>query len=347
MKEQEIPEVTGILLNLAEFLEHIDQGPLMFDATVLGERALKCRAYAKALHYKEKEFSKAPTTEVLGALITINNKLQQSQAAYGVLRYAIKSSKINDIEVKEKWFEKLNNWESAYIAHKLKYEQNNNDYEAIVGQMRCLEVLSEWDKLYQLAKDTFPKQDEHNKQRMARMAVNATWNLNKWDEMQEFTNHISRDSSDSAFYQAVIKVHQNEFGTAQFLIDKARQLIDTELTSLVGESYNRAYPTMVHVQLISELEEVVQYKLVPERREMIKQKWWQRLQGCQGLVEDWKKMLQVHSLVLSNREDMRSWLKFARLCDRNHRPELSFKTIVSLMGVNPMKLRKFIVFSLD
>ena len=37
---------------------------------------------------------------------------------------------------------------------------------------------------------------------------------------------------------------------------------------------------MVNVQMLSELEEVIQHKLVPERREPIKQMWWNRLQVC-------------------------------------------------------------------
>ena len=62
------------------------------------------------------------------------------------------------------------------------------------------------------------------------------------------------------------------------LIDVARDALDTELTALVGESYNRAYSAMVQVQLLSELEEVIQYKLQPERRDIIKEVWWKRLQ---------------------------------------------------------------------
>ncbi|OTF77170.1 serine/threonine-protein kinase mTOR-like protein [Euroglyphus maynei] len=337
MKEQEVPEVTGILLNLAEFLEHIDQGPLLFDVKVLSERAMKCRAYAKALHYKEKEFQERPTTENLGALITINNKLQQPQAAYGCLAYALKSKQINDIEIKEKWFEKLHNYESAFIAYKMRYEQNGNDHDALLGQMRCLEVLSEWERLYALAQQTFNDVNEYYQQRMARMAVTATWSLNQWDEMIEYSRYIPTDSFESAFYEAVIRVHQEDFQQAQYFIDKSRELIDTDLTSMAGESYQRAYPAMVQVQMMSELEEVIQYKLVPERQEMIRQKWWQRLQGCQRQIEDWQKILQIHSLVLKPQEDMRAWLKFSKLCEKNHRLDLSFKTIVKLMGTNPTK----------
>lgn len=31
-------------------------------------------------------------------------------------------------------------------------------------------------------------------------------------------------------------------------------------------------------QMLSELEEVIQYKLVPERRDIIRETWWERLQ---------------------------------------------------------------------
>lgn len=45
------------------------QGPLPLDSTLLGERAMKCRAYAKALHYREEEFHRGPNTQILESLI--------------------------------------------------------------------------------------------------------------------------------------------------------------------------------------------------------------------------------------------------------------------------------------
>lgn len=35
---------------------------------------------------------------------------------------------------------------------------------------------------------------------------------------------------------------------------------------------------MVLVQMLAELEEVIQYKILPERRAPIRKMWWQRLQ---------------------------------------------------------------------
>ena len=70
-------------------------------------------------------------------------------------------------------------------------------------------------------------------------------------------------------------------------IDKARDIVDTDLTAMAGESYNRAYAVMVNVQMLSELEEIIQYKLVPERRQAIKEMWWERLKVCGWVGRDW------------------------------------------------------------
>lgn len=86
---------------------------------------------------------------------------------------------------------------------------------------------------------------------------------------------------------------------------------------MAGESYQRAYGAMIMVQMLAELEEVIQYNLVPERRSTIKAMWWQRLQSGQRIVEDWQRIIQIHSLVLSPREDIHTWLKYASLCRKN------------------------------
>lgn len=104
---------------------------------------------------------------------------------------------------------------------------------------------------------------------------------------------------------------------------------------MAGESYERAYGAMVCVQMLSELEEVIQYKLIPERRETIRSMWWKRLQGGQRLVEDWQRIIQVHSLVISPQEDVHTWLKYASLCRKSGSLKLSHKTLVMLLGTDP------------
>ena len=69
------PEILQTLLNLAEFMEHDPSGGLPIDIPILAELALKCRAYAKALHYKEREHTMGGASSCVEALISINRKL--------------------------------------------------------------------------------------------------------------------------------------------------------------------------------------------------------------------------------------------------------------------------------
>ncbi|XP_069466036.1 serine/threonine-protein kinase mTOR isoform X2 [Ambystoma mexicanum] len=339
LTSQDIAEVTQTLLNLAEFMEHSDKGPLPLrddnGIVLLGERAAKCRAYAKALHYKELEFQKGPSPSILEALISINNKLQQPEAAAGVLEYAMKH--FGELEIQATWYEKLHEWEDALLAYDKKMEVNKDDSELMLGRMRCLEALGEWGQLHQQCCEKWTQVAEETQAKMARMAAAAAWGLGQWDSMEEYTCMIPRDTHDGAFYRAVLALHQDLFSLAQQCIDKARDLLDAELTAMAGESYSRAYGAMVSCQMLSELEEVIQYKLVPERRDIIRQTWWERLQGCQRIVEDWQRILMVQSLVVSPHEDMRTWLKYASLCGKSGRLALAHKTLVLLLGVDPSR----------
>jgi FKBP12-rapamycin complex-associated protein len=336
LRPQNIPEITQTILNLAEFMEHCDKGPLPLNSKLLGECASKCRAYAKALHYKEEEFHNGPTIETLESLISINNKLQQSEAASGVLDYAMKYHP-TEMKMEESWYEKLHDWDDALAVYEKKMMTNPEKMDLALGRMRCLEALGEWGQLYHVAKERWPGAQQETRQAMARMAAAAAWGLGQWEDMDEYVCLIPRDTLDGAFYRAVMAIHQDHFLLAEKCIDTAREILDTELTAMAGESYNRAYGAMVTVQMLSEVEEIVEYKQNPDRREGIRQAWWERLQGCQANVEDWQRILKVRSLVVTPHEDMRTWIKYASLCRRSGRLNLSHNTLVLLLGTDPSR----------
>lgn len=310
----DVPEVTQALLNLTEFMEHSDKGPLPISPQLLSRRAQACRAFAKALHYKEEEFKAdgGKTSLVLEDLLSINNKLQHPEAAAGVLKYAENNGYI--LSSKERWYEKLYDWDNALGEYLSKTEQKPEDPESLKGLLRCYEHVGEWENLYKLACEIWPKFSKKDQQETARAAATAAWSLRKWDGMEKFTKSIKENTIDSSCYQAVLEVHRDNYDLAYELIDKARSCIDTDLTAMAGESKNRAYGAMVQVMMLSELEEVIQYKTMESRRSFIRDKWWKRLQGCQRIVENWQKILLVRSLVITPQEDMRGWIKFASIC---------------------------------
>jgi FKBP12-rapamycin complex-associated protein len=86
-------EILQLLLNLCEFMEHdVDikgaTGGLPIKINVLAELAIKCRAYSKALHYKELEYIRERSGSCVEYLIDINKKLDLPEAALGVLKAA-------------------------------------------------------------------------------------------------------------------------------------------------------------------------------------------------------------------------------------------------------------------
>jgi FKBP12-rapamycin complex-associated protein len=328
------PDLLGLLLNLAEFMEHDDKA-LPIDIRILGREAARCHAYAKALHYKELEFLQDQSGPSVEALIVINNQLQQYDAAIGILR---KAQLYKDgIQLRETWFEKLERWEEA-LAFYNKREAELPDDQAIpidivMGKMRCLHALTEWEALASLAGNTWANSAPDVQRRIAPLATAAAWSLGKWDAMEIYLSSMRRNSPDRSFFGAILALHRNQFREAATNIQQAREGLDTELSALVSESYNRAYQVVVRVQMLAELEELIVYKQSDEKKKSTMRRTWEiRLKGCQRNVEVWQRMLRLRALVITPEENMHMWIKFANLCRKSGRMGLAEKSLQGLIG---------------
>lgn len=332
--ENVTPDLLNLLLHLAEFMEHDDKA-LPIDIRVLGREAARCHAYAKALHYKELEFLQDQSSGAVEALIVINNQLQQSDAAIGILR---KAQLYKDgIQLRETWFEKLERWEEALAFYNKREAEIPDDQavpvEIVMGKMRCLHALGEWDALGQLTGTTWANSSPEVQRLIAPLATTAAWGLGKWDSMDNYLQSLKRFSPDRAFFGAILALHRNQFREAAQNIEAAREGLDTELSALVSESYNRAYQVIVRVQMLAELEEIIVYKQTDAKKQAtMRRTWEQRLKGCQRNVDVWQRMLRLRALVITPTENMHMWIKFANLCRKSGRMSLAEKSLKQLIG---------------
>lgn len=225
------------LLNLAEFMEH-EEKPLPIEHRTLGEYAMKYLAFAKALHYKELEYFSESSPAVIEALIAINTRLQQHDAAWGTLLTAREQY---DVTTHEEWYERLGRWQEALFVYERKAEADPSDPGVLIGRMKCLHALGEWDQLAHQVEESWANANHDARREIAPMAAAAAWSLNEWDSMDDFIATMKPDSPDRAFYRAILSVHQNQFPKALAHIAKARDLLDPELTNFVGEGYGRSY----------------------------------------------------------------------------------------------------------
>ncbi|KAM7482395.1 hypothetical protein LguiB_006978 [Lonicera macranthoides] len=359
------PEILATLLNLAEFMEH-DERPLPIDIRLLGALADKCRAFAKALHYKEMEFEGAISKKmdanpvaVVELLIHINSQLHQHEAAVGILTYAQQHL---DVQLKESWYEKLQRWDDALKAYNAKALQASSPHlvlDATLGRMRCLAALARWEELSNLCKEYWTPAEPAARLEMAPMAASAAWNLGEWDQMHEYVSRLDDGDetklrvlgntaatgdggSNGTFFRAVLLVRRGKYDEAREYVERARKCLATELAALVLESYERAYSNMVRVQQLSELEEVIDYCSLPVgnpiaegRRALIRNMWNERIKGAKRNVEVWQAFLAVRALVLPPTEDSETWLKFVSLCRKSGRISQARSTLVKLLQFDP------------
>jgi len=231
------PELIHRLLNLCEFMEHEDQR-LPIENSILGEYALKYNAYAKALFYKELEFFTEKSPSNIEALVGINTKLQQSDAAWGTLLVAREQY---DITKHDQWYERLGRWQDALRTYERKEQEDPGNRDIAIGRMKCLHALGEWDQLAGHVKEYWVSATPEERREIAPMAAASAWSLNDYDSMDNYTATMKAESTDRAFYRAILSVHQNQFPKALAHITKARDLLDPELTGAIGEIYGRSY----------------------------------------------------------------------------------------------------------
>lgn len=333
------PDILQVLLNLCEFMEHDDKA-LPIDIRTLGQYAGRNHAYAKALHYKELEFEEEKTPSTVEALISINNQLQQTDAAVGILRNA---QKYRDFELKETWYEKLERWDEALAAYTRRERDLGHDaddttaFEILMGKMRCLHALGEWEQLSTLSEQKWGLASLDHKRTIAPLAAAAAWGLGQWELMDNYLESMKFTSTDRSWFSAILSLHRNHFDKASLYIEKARDDLDKELYAMLNESYTRAYGVVVRVQMLAELEEIITYKKsrdYPEKRATMRDTWNTRLKGCQPNIDVWQRMLKVRALVLSPTENLDMWIKFANLCRKSGRIGLAEKSLAQLQPGN-------------
>ena len=84
-------EILLTILNLAEFIERRNVNMIFFDYYQFGEVAYKCRAFAKALYYKENNFIIKNDYDDVEDLIELYYELNLPESAIGLLKLAEKN----------------------------------------------------------------------------------------------------------------------------------------------------------------------------------------------------------------------------------------------------------------
>ncbi|KAF0683063.1 Aste57867_24843 [Aphanomyces stellatus] len=335
-------EILQTLLNLAEFVEHCDQtvdrSSLPLDIRLLGTMAEKCHSFAKALHYKEQEFHATPTAAGIEALISINNKLNQFEAAVGIVTYA--QIRLPKVSVQASWHEKLRRWDDGLSAHEAVLARDENNIEAVFGKMRCLFAIGQWHELQAHIEDTWAKvypADDYGvklldvppafKKELCSNAARVACSLQQWDLLPKYINS-DMEETEAFLFKSLTCIRAGELTEAKIAIEECRTILDPTIQTFISESYARAYmPCVVQLQNLAELEEVIGHLQHDGDFNRLQQIWTTRLMGVERDIKVWQHLMLVRSLVLNPKDDVHVWLKYARLCRQNGQLHLAFNAL--------------------
>lgn len=279
--------ITTTLLNLVEFMEIKDK-PLPVNVVLIAKQAQAANMFAKSLKYREVEFGSSilpPSFDCIDALITVNNQLGLSDRAIGILRSV--RQRYQSIEIQPQWLEKLCRWDDAHKAYEAEIRSLREQHvdgsplddkkwlDLEFGRLRCLRAIADYEDLEHRSrqlKDEIKSKDEilHGQclSQVQCLGSKAAWMLGKWDLMEDYIEgDVKRyDSSDvlleqnTSFFQAILAIHQKEYSKASSLVSETRAALSNSVNSLLSESYSRAYRGMVAMQILSEVDEVIEFK---------------------------------------------------------------------------------------
>jgi FKBP12-rapamycin complex-associated protein len=323
--------VLKTILNLAEFMEHDNQG-LQLDITSMANLAEKCNAHAKALYYREFEFHFCPD-ESIESLISLYSNLGQPEAASGMLVFAKNTL---GTKVKESWLEALGQWDEALEGYTTVPVSSKEDrFENLQSKIRCYDALTQWELVIEESEQFIKESVGFStvKQYASRAAIQ----LGRWDLLEKYSDFETSPNDDNNYYEAIISIHKKDFKAARQRIRKSRKYIENFLVGINRQTYHNNYDKLIRLQILSEMEEILAFKefleslssdqtidgfnyeftntdkLVSKKRTELLELWNDRLEGVEKNMAYWLEIISVRTLLFRKQDMLPIMIRFAQL----------------------------------
>nr|CCC93954.1 putative phosphatidylinositol 3 kinase [Trypanosoma congolense IL3000] len=334
-----------------------------FDRKVLMESSARCNLYSKALHYVEIEFfetireyersvlrgcPKPLPVEAWQNLLQLCEKgiyfcnlLGQRESANGMLKFIqqnfslLTGKKVTELSqmMDAHLFDKLQWWSQSLHAYGQRLQQEPNKVSNMIGVLKALDALGEYPRELDMWRQFSKRVSKKEVANLATMGARAAWLLRRWEDMEHITSLMSDDDYvgiTAMFYKCTLLARKKQFCEAKRLISLCRRRVDSKLSALVAESYDRAYDLFVGIQQLSELEELTMAAQNLRRAGHWQQLWERRLSVM--AYEGWSGSLTNHTLLIPPSSEIDMWLRFVSLSRAHGQESVSNEVLYELLG---------------
>ncbi|KAF3783049.1 Serine/threonine-protein kinase [Nymphaea thermarum] len=314
----------------------------------LAKASIRCQAYARSLlyfesHVREKSGSFNPAAETSGPfadddisfLMEIYSGLDEPDGLFGLANLRKSSGLYDQLLINEK----IGNWAEALTCCEQALQTEPNSAPRHSGVLNCLLNMCHLQAMITYVDGLISRLHQHKKTWFMQ-GVQAAWRLGRWDLMDEYLAGADKEGaicsgpvSNASFDMGIAKILQAMMRKDQYLvcerIAQSKQALLAPLAAAGMESYTRAYPFIVKLHMLRELEDF--HNLLngdsflersfsldfPQFLKLVKE-WEDRLHYTQPSLWAREPLLALRRMVYSvsnlGAEVGICWLRYAKLC---------------------------------
>ncbi|KAJ3693956.1 hypothetical protein LUZ60_009436 [Juncus effusus] len=314
----------------------------------LARASFRCQAQARALlyfesHVRENSGSFNPAAETssvfsdedISFLMEIYSGLDEPDGLMGFANLRKSSSLQDQLLINEKsgnWADVLTFCEQALQMEPDSVQRHSNVLNCLLNMCHLQAMIAHVDGLI----FRIPKY----KKTWCMNGVQAAWRLGKWDLMDEYLSGADSESlvtvneTNTCFDMDLAKIFQAMIRKDQFMVEQkiaqSKQALLVPLAAAGMDSYMRAYPYVVKLHMLCELEDF--NSLLGENNSLLEKSFGLNDPKFVKVAKDWENRLKitqpslwarepllafrrlVYSLSSLNSQVGNCWLQYAKLC---------------------------------
>lgn len=348
--------------------EHVSKLLSAVPKETLARASFRCQAYARSFMYFElyvrgKSGSFNPASEQSGSfddadvsyLMEIYSCLDEPDGLSG-FAFLRKSLELQDqLLINKKagnWAEVLTSCEQALQMEPTSVQKQSDVLNCLLNMCHLQAMVTHVDGLM----CRIPQY----KKTWCMQGVQAAWRLGRWDLMDEYLSGAdgegllcSSSESNASFDMDVAKILQAMMTKDQFSVEKkialSKQALIAPLSAAGMDSYVRAYPFVVKLHLLRELEDFYSllgdasfleksFALDDPKFSKVRENWEDRLRFTQPSLWAREPLLAFRRLVFANSgldaQVGNCWLQYAKLCRMAGHYETANQAILEAQATN-------------
>ncbi|KAF5371168.1 hypothetical protein D9758_004152 [Tetrapyrgos nigripes] len=240
-----------------EQLLKVDSVLSSIDQDLMGNAALKCRAYARSLMsfescirtLRDRNPNHKDLPTYYERLHEVYAHLDEPDGMEGISTMILSPS----LEHQIRHHETSGRWTSAQSCWEVKLQQDPNNVDSHLGLLRCLRNLGHYDTLRTHVQGVLNRNPAWQSA-LADFQVESAWLAGAWDDVQRITDNDESETPSLVIARVLLAMRSKDAATILNTLSAARRALGAPVAVAGIRGYHRSYGDFLNLHLTHELE---------------------------------------------------------------------------------------------